>query len=94
MNGYKGVINQFALNALIKKPNIPDFHLMVGSAETLAPLPLLVYASAKIPSQVVDNMNDMKDKTSDEIAEAIANNNLEVNDLNWNLALLGSGLGV
>lgn len=94
MNGYRGVINQFARNTLIKAPNIPDYHLMVGSAETLAPLPLLVYATSKIPTQVVENMNDMKDKTSEEIAEAIANNNLEVNDLNWNLALLGSGLGV
>jgi hypothetical protein len=94
MNGYKGVINQFALNTLIKQPNIPDFHLMVGSAETLAPLPLLVYATAKIPKQIVNNMNDMSDKTSEEIAESIANNNLEVNDLNWNLAMLGSGLGV
>lgn len=94
MNGYKGIINQFALNTLIRQPNIPDFHLMVGSAETLAPLPLLVYATAKIPTQIVDNMNDMSDKTSEEIAESIANNNLEVNDLNWNLAMLGSGLGV
>lgn len=94
MNGYRGIINNFALNALIKPPNIPDFHLMVGSAETLAPLPLLVYENAKVPNEIVKNMNDMKSKTSEEIAEAIADNNLEVNDLNWNIALLGSGLGV
>jgi hypothetical protein len=67
---------------------------MVGSAETLAPLPLLVYEQAKVPSEIIHNMNDMKSKTSEEIAEAIADNNLEVNDLNWNIALLGSGLGV
>ena len=94
MNGYRGTIDRFALNTLIKAPNIPDYHLMVGSAETLAPLPLLVYENAKVPTEVVNNMNDLKSKTSEEIAEAIASNNLEVNDLNWNLALLGSGLGV
>lgn len=94
MNGYRGTLNQFALKTLIKAPNIPDFHLMVGSAETLAPLPLLVYENAKVPTEIVKNMNDMKSKTSEEIADAIENNNLEVNDLNWNLALLGSGLGV
>ena len=94
MNGYKGTLNKFALNTLIKAPNIPDYHLMVGSAETLAPLPLLVYENAKFPNEIVQNMNNMKSKTSEEIAEAIADNNLEVNDLNWNLALLGSGLGV
>ena len=91
---YKQVLNQFALNTLIKKPNIPDFHLMVGSAENLASLPLLVYEKAKVPTEVVQVMNETKNKSSEEIAEAIANNNLEVNDLNWNLALIGSGLGV
>ena len=33
-------------------------------------------------------------RKNEEIQEMIANNDLEVNDLNWNLALLGSGLGV
>lgn len=94
MNVYRGIINQFALNTLIKNPNIPDFHLMVGSAETLAPLPLLVYENAKVPNEVVQTMKAVAEKDSNEIADAIANNNLEVNDLNWNLALIGSGLGV
>lgn len=93
MGGYNAILNKFALNTLTKPPNIPDFHLMVGSAETLAPLPLLVYESAKVPSELVQNMHTIQSKTSTEIADAIANNNLEVNDLNWNVALIGSGLG-
>lgn len=91
---YKGILNRFALNTLIKNPNIPDFHLMVGSAETLAPLPLLVYEKAKVPNEVVQIMKETSDTDSDIIADAIANNTLEVNDLNWNIALIGSGLGV
>ena len=91
---YRNVLNQFALNTLIKPPNIPDYHLMVGTAETLKSLPLLVYENAKVPSEVVEVMNMAKYQSSDDIAEAIANNNLEINDLNWNLALIGSGLGV
>lgn len=94
MNGYRGIINGIALNTLIKNPNIPDFHLMVGSAETLAPLPLLVYENARVPAEVVQTMNMVSDKSSEEIEQAIANNQLEVNDLNWNIALIGSGLGV
>lgn len=94
MATYRGMLNGFALNTLQKMPNIPDFHLMVGRAETLAPLPLMVYEKAVVPSLVVQNMNEIKNKTSEEIAESIANNELEVNDMNWNLALLGSGLGV
>ena len=39
------------------------------------------------------NMEELKEIDSETIANAIANNNLEVNDLNWNLALIGNGLG-
>lgn len=90
---YGQVLNRFALQSLQKLPNIPDFHLMVGSAEVLTSLPLLIYENAKIPKPIVNNMEDIKKLSNEEIAEAIANNNLEVNDLNWNLALLGNGLG-
>ena len=91
---YRQVIDRFALNQLIKNPNIPDFHLMVGSAEILDSLPLLVYKNASIPSEIAGNMKITEEKTNEEIEQMISNNELEVNDLNWNLALLGSGLGV
>ena len=40
---YKNVLNAIALSQMPLVPDIPDFHLMVGSAEELAPLPLLIY---------------------------------------------------
>lgn len=40
---YRGMMNRFALNTLIKNPETPDFHLMVGAAEDLAPMPLMIY---------------------------------------------------
>lgn len=91
---YRQILDSFALQQLYKMPNIPDFHLMVGSAEELAGLPLLVYENAKIPNEIAGNMAINNSKTNEEIQTMIANNDLEVNDLNWNLALLGSGLGV
>lgn len=91
---YREVLDSFALGVLLKPPAIPDFHLMVGSAEQLDSLPLLVYENYKIPGEVVENMNDIQKKNSEEIQQAIADNELEVNDLNWNLAFLGGGLGV
>ena len=91
---YRTVLDTFALQSLIKVPNIPDYHLMVGSAEQLDSLPLLVYEKATIPKGLVSNMQEIKELSNDEIHEAINNNDLEVNDLNWNLALLGNGLGV
>lgn len=90
---YRQVIDKFGLQSLVKQPNIPDFHLMVGSAENIQPLPLVIVNTYKIPQQVINNMEELKDVSSDEISNAIANNNLEVNDLNWNLALIGNGLG-
>lgn len=90
---YREILDQFGLKSLIKKPNIPDFHLMVGSAECIEPLPLVIMNTYKIPKQIVNNMEELKDVSSEEISKAIADNNLEVNDLNWNLALIGNGLG-
>jgi hypothetical protein len=94
MKTYRNVIDRFALNTLQKLPDIPDFHLMVGSAESLNSLPLLVYENAKVPVEVVEVMGEAKENSLQDISEAIENNHLEVNDLNWNLALIGSGLGV
>lgn len=91
---YRGMLNQIALNTLIKQPQIPDYHLMVGSAESLHSLPLLVYENAKVPKEIVEVMHVTSNTDSMDIMNAIANNELEVNDLNMNLALIGSGLGV
>ena len=90
---YRQVLDKFGLQSLVKQPNIPDFHLMVGSAENISPLPLIIVNDYKIPKQVVNNMEALKNVSSEEISKAIADNNLEVNDLNWNLALIGNGLG-
>ena len=43
MNGYRGILNRIAYNQLTLSPDIPDFKLMVGSAENLNPLPTLIY---------------------------------------------------
>lgn len=90
---YRQIIDKHGLQSLVKKPNIPDFHLMVGSAENISPLPLVIVNTYKIPQQVINNMEELKNLSSEEVEQAIANNNLEVNDLNWNLALIGNGLG-
>ena len=91
---YRQVLDRFALNNLIKKPNIPDFHLMIGTAECLDGQPITVYEESKIPAYLMQNYREVKELNSDDVALSIANNSLEVNDLNWNVALIGSGLGV
>lgn len=91
---YRQVIDKQALNVLVKNPNIPDYHLMVGSAERLDGMPLMVYESSTVPTSLLNSYGNIKQMDSEDIEQAIADNILEVNDLNLNLALIGSGLGV
>lgn len=86
---YRQILDGFALNSLTKLPNIPDYHLMVGSAEDLTSQPLLVYKNANIPTEITKNMATMANLTNEEIAEKIADGSLEVNDINGNIASLG-----
>lgn len=46
---YRNIVNAIAYNQLTTVPNIPDFKLMVGGAEKLSPLPLLIYKDLSIP---------------------------------------------
>ena len=93
MGNYRPILDGFARQSLIKAPNIPDFHLMIGTAECLESLPVLIYANTYVPNEVVENMQKVStlEENNMSVAEAIQNNVLEVNDLNYNVALLGIG---
>ena len=86
---YSEILKKQALNNITKFPNIPDYHLMIGSAENLSSLPLLLYTSASIPKAVVDNMEFFRNTDNEKIAEMINNNQIEINDMNWNIATMG-----
>ena len=89
---YRRVINGIALNVLIKPPEIPDYHLMVGTAEHLDGIPLLVNQT-KIPSKVAENLEKVNTLSNDTIEQAIANNTLEINDFNGNTSVLAGLMG-
>lgn len=86
-------MNAHALGVLINPIDIPDFHLMVGSAEFLGSFPIMIYRDY-LPNEVVKNLQQFSEMTNEDIQQAIADNVLEVNDLNGNTSLLGDGLGV
>lgn len=87
---YRQVLNGFALQSLNKSVQIPDFHLMVGSAECLSSLPLQLNPVREVPNEIVQNFSKLtENNNNEEIAEMIANNQIEVNDLNVNIATLG-----
>ena len=88
---YRKVLNGFARQSLCKAPEIPDYNLMVGTAEHKASMPLLVYKNSKVPKSVVQTMNTLNTKASGEIEEMINNNTIEVNDFGTNV-FFGGGL--
>lgn len=92
--GYRNIIDAFALQSVSKMPDIPDYHLMIGSAEEHAPLPLMLYARANVPKQIVQGWDTLKEVTNEDMEYLINNQQLEVNDMNWNMALIGNGLEV
>ena len=93
MNIYRKTLDHIALGVILKKPNIPDYHLMIGTAERLDEIPLMIYEQTAVPSVLVKSMVELSQQSSEDIELAIENNMLEVNDLSLNLALIGNGLG-
>ena len=89
---YRQILNGFAMKSLSKMPNIPDYRLMVGSAEDLASLPTLVQANY-IPSNLLAMQADVSKLSNEEIANGIENGTLEVNDFMANIGSIGVGLG-
>lgn len=92
MANYRQILNAHALKNITKMPNIPDYHLMVGSAEELAGLPTLIQTNY-VPDSVKAMTADVNKLTDEEVAQALENNMLEVNDFMDNLAAIGAGLG-
>lgn len=90
---YRQVLDTHGMGALIKPPQIPDYHLMIGSAERLDGMPLMVYTDYTVPKQVVSGWEQYKEMTQEDIEQKINDNTLEVNDFNMNLYYLGGGLG-
>lgn len=89
---YKTYANAFALKQLIKKVDIPDMKLMIGSAECLEPLPLLIYKDlgVKQASAVMKPYNQL---TYEEAAETLQGGGLTVNDFPGNTLYLGDAIG-
>lgn len=81
-------------NAVLETPDIPDDRLMIADAEERDSV-LLRIPQTKIPASVaktVKKLNDTMDNAT--LMQAVADNQIEVNDISTNIALLNSKLGV
>lgn len=86
---YRNILDDFGLLSLTKPPNIPDYHLMVGSAENLTPQPVTIYTETKVPTAIVSGWGKYSDLSSEELEQMVADGTIEVNDINWNVAMIG-----
>lgn len=89
---YNNICNSIALQQLLKPCHIPDFKLMVGTAEHLASLPVLVYQDYidAIPEPLRRPMDSLK---YEDTAKALENGSLTVDDFVGETFFLGDPLG-
>lgn len=89
---YKGIVNRFGLQQLVRPVAIPDFHLMVGSAEYLASMPVLVYQDylEMIPTALQKPITDI---SYEQAQTGIENGELSPDDFVQNTFYIGSPLG-
>ena len=84
---YRQVLDNIALSVISRVPDIPDYHLMVGTAEELSPLPVLI-PQHEIPKEVANSLKKLDDLDNETVTKMIDEQTLEINDYNGNTALL------
>lgn len=89
---YNQICNGIAFQQLSKPCQIPDFHLMVGTAEHLASLPVLVFQDyiESIPEPLRRPLTDLK---YEEAAQKLESGALTVDDFVGETFFLGDPLG-
>ena len=90
--GYRTIINGIALKVLINPVDIPDYHLMIETAEKRESVPLVI-SQSKIPRKVAESLEKLETLSNDTIEQAIAENMLEINDFNGNTAIISGMIG-
>lgn len=88
---YRAVVNRIGLNILTTAPSIPDYHLMIGSAEQLASQPIMTFEDF-MPKQVAKLLPDITDMTYEDVQENLASGKLTINDFFTNVYPLGDAL--
>lgn len=88
-NMYRNIINAQGLKALRKPVNVPDYHLMVGNAECLSPLPILVYQDY-MTAEVANILPKTSNMSSEDIQADLKSGKLSIEDFFQNVYPLGN----
>ena len=89
---YRGILDNIGYHTRVKRPEIPDYHLMVGTAENLASVPLILYNDfyANIPEPLQKPLEQMK---AEDVAQKLDGTTFTVNDFVNNDFFLGDAVG-
>lgn len=76
--GYGKILNIHMLKNTVVPPRIPDFNLMVGTAECLAPIQMVVpQIKPRVPDALVDNSNNLSYERINVTKDGIALSNID-----------------
>lgn len=84
-------MNRFGLQSLSAPVHIPDFHLMIGSAEDLSSKPIIIWEDV-MPKQVYQALPNVSGMTYEQVQENLASGKLTINDFFQNTYPLGDPL--
>ena len=84
---YRNIINAIALRQIKKPVEIPDYHLMVGTAEQLKSQPIVHYVDF-MPKSTYDNLPN-PEMTFEEVQQNLASGTLTIDDFFQNVYPLG-----
>ena len=89
---YRGIIDNIGYHVRIKPPEIPDMRLMVGTAENLASVPLILYNdfNTYIPKVLQQPIDQMK---NEDVTKQIDGTQFTVDDFVNNTFFLGDAVG-
>lgn len=87
---YRGCINAQAMQVLAQTVHVPDYHLMVGSAEDLSSQPIVTYVDF-MPKDVYKRLPDNK-MTFEQVQENLASGTLTIDDFYQNVYPLGDAI--
>jgi hypothetical protein len=93
MEGYQKFLSAIAYYKVLEKPpNIPDFKLMVGSAETLQSLPLAIYKDY-LPKQGQALVRPLQELPAEQVDPKLSGILYTPNDFIYNDFFLGEPTG-
>lgn len=89
---YKSILNYIGLSQLLKPPDIPDYHLMVGSAECLESLPLAIYKDY-LPAQAMALVEPLQNMSAEDVDPDLVGKTYTPNDFIYDDWFLGNPTG-